>query len=53
MNFAEHPFWCLLAAACIVWYSTVTVYVAVRGAIDIRRMLARLDRVHAERSRES
>jgi len=34
--------WLLLAVACLAWYATVTVYVAVRGAIDIRGMLARL-----------
>jgi hypothetical protein len=38
----EHPFWWLLTAACLIWYSTVTVYVAIRGASDIRQMLARL-----------
>lgn len=29
-------------AACVVWYSTITIYVAVRGTVDIRSMLARL-----------
>jgi hypothetical protein len=38
----EHWFWWLLTAACVVWYSTVTVYVAIRGARDIKHMLARL-----------
>jgi hypothetical protein len=28
--------------ACVVWYSTVTVYVAIKGAADIKNMLARL-----------
>ena len=28
--------------AVMVWYSTVTVYVGVRGSMDIKRMLARL-----------
>jgi hypothetical protein len=28
--------------ACIVWYSTITIYVSVKGAADIRHMLARL-----------
>lgn len=41
-SFAEHWFWFTLAAACVVWYSTVTVYVAVRGIKDIRQMLRRL-----------
>jgi hypothetical protein len=28
--------------ACIVWYSTMTIYVAIRGSIDIKEMLRRL-----------
>jgi hypothetical protein len=39
---AEHWFWWLLTAACVVWYSTITVYVAIRGVFDIRNMLRRL-----------
>ena len=39
----EHWFWLLLTAACLAWYSTITVYVAVRGLMDIRQML-RADR---------
>ena len=39
---AEQPFWWLLTMACVVWYSTITVYVAVRGRFEIRKMLARL-----------
>ena len=38
----EHWFWWLLTAACMVWYSTIAVYVAIRGARDIKCMLARL-----------
>ena len=38
----EHWFWWLMTAACMVWYSTITVYVAIRGAFDIRGMLRRL-----------
>ncbi len=38
----KHPIWLLLTAACILWYSTITVYVAVRGVLDIRSMLRRL-----------
>ncbi len=34
--------WGLLVAACLIWYSTITVYVAVRGVVDIRGMLRRL-----------
>ncbi|MCY3022193.1 MAG: hypothetical protein NTW87_24540 [Planctomycetota bacterium] len=35
-------FWLVLVIACVVWYSTITVYVAVKGAMDISGMLARL-----------
>ena len=38
----EHWFWWLVTIACLVWYSTVTVYVAIKGVFDIRRMLAAL-----------
>ena len=39
---SEHWFWFLLTITAVIWYSTVTVYVAVRGARDIRGMLRRL-----------
>jgi hypothetical protein len=35
-------FWKLLTAACLLWYATITVYVAIRGFRDIREMLRRL-----------
>ena len=38
----NHPIWWLLTAACVAWYSTITVYVAVKGSTDIRAMLRRL-----------
>jgi Na+/H+-dicarboxylate symporter len=31
-----------LAMACLVWYSTITIYISVRGVLDIRDMLTRL-----------
>jgi hypothetical protein len=34
-----HSFWFFLIWVCVVWYSTITVYVSVRGALDIRQML--------------
>jgi hypothetical protein len=37
-----HWFWLLLTIACLVWYSTVTVYVGFKGIADIKQMLARL-----------
>lgn len=38
----NHPFWGLITLAVLVWYSSVTVYVAIRGAVDIKHMLRRL-----------
>jgi hypothetical protein len=38
----DHVFWSLLTVACVVWYSTVTVYVTIKGIADIRGMLGRL-----------
>jgi hypothetical protein len=35
-------FWFILTWVAILWYSTITVYVAIRGAFDIKHMLARL-----------
>jgi hypothetical protein len=48
MNLAQQ-FWWLLTIFAIGWYLTVTVYVAIRGALDIRQMLARLE---SQQSRE-
>lgn len=42
----EHWFWLALATTCVVWYSTITIYVAIRGAFDIRSMLRRLQIKH-------
>jgi hypothetical protein len=39
----QHWFWWALTAACVIWYSTITFYVAIKGAKDIKNMLARLD----------
>ena len=41
---SNHWFWWALTMACVIWYSTITVYVAIKGASDIRNMLARLSR---------
>ncbi|HOZ44974.1 MAG TPA: hypothetical protein PLO37_04990 [Candidatus Hydrogenedentes bacterium] len=38
----EHWIWMALTAACVIWYSSVTIYVAIRGAMDIKSMLQRL-----------
>lgn len=44
----EQWFWLLLTVACLAWYSTITVYVAVRGLMDIRQMLDRIGRIGEE-----
>jgi hypothetical protein len=38
----EHLFWWALTMTSVVWYCTITAYVAVRGTFDIRRMLSGL-----------
>jgi hypothetical protein len=38
----EHWFWWLMTAACMVWYSTITVYVSIKGVTDIKTMLREL-----------
>ncbi len=35
-------FWLFLTAAVVVWYSTITDYVAIKGVKDIKMMLRRL-----------
>ena len=47
MSFPER-FWWVLTMAGVVWYLTVTVYVAIRGALDIRTMLRSLEEQHRE-----
>jgi len=42
MDFHGHPFWWLVTAAVVAWYSTITIYVAVKGTIDIRQMFENL-----------
>lgn len=34
-----HTFWFLLTWICVVWYSTITIYVSIKGAFDIKQML--------------
>ena len=46
----EHWFWWLLVMACIAWYSTITIYVAVKGVADIKHLLARLSEINEQPS---
>ncbi len=38
-----HWFWHLLALAVVIWYSTITIWVSIKGALDIKEMVKRLD----------
>jgi hypothetical protein len=38
----DHFGWWLLTMACVAWYSTITIYVGIKGMADIRQMLGRL-----------
>ena len=40
--------WWFLSAASVVWYSSVTVYVTIRGAADIKDMLRHLSELQNE-----
>jgi hypothetical protein len=44
----EHMGWWLLTMACVVWYSTITIYVSIKGVADIRDMLRRLSSRHLD-----
>ncbi len=44
----HHWFWGVITLACLVWYSTITVYVAWKGAKDIKNMLKRLEDTHRQ-----
>jgi len=41
-SFLKHGFWFAVTIACMLWYSIITVYVAIRGVFDIKSMLGRL-----------
>lgn len=47
-----HHFWFLLTWVCILWYSTITIYVSIKGAFDIRQMLRDL-RARGDRRSEN
>lgn len=42
MMLEDHWFWGATTIICLAWYSTITIYVAIKGAADIRNMLRRL-----------
>jgi hypothetical protein len=49
---SEHLFWFCLTAGCILWYSTITIYVAVKGYKDIKNMLKNLNDTNTSREKE-
>jgi len=48
---SNHPFWASLTLAVLVWYSSITVYVAIRGAFDIKHMLRTLADQHGNQEK--
>lgn len=44
----NHWFWLLLTIASLVWYSTITIYIAIKGATDIKVMLGALGKINDE-----
>ncbi len=50
---SEHWFWLVLMIAVMAWYSATTVYVGVRGILDIKQMLRRLEERHDQSSSSS
>ncbi len=41
-----------MTAASVAWYSTITIYVAIKGGADIKHMLARLDATRVREEKE-
>src|SRR5260221_229626 len=44
----SHPFWGLVTLAVLAWYSTITVYVAIRRIADIQSMLKTLKKSYGD-----
>jgi hypothetical protein len=49
---SEHLFWFCITAACILWYSSITIYVAFKGYRDIKNMLKNLEHTHTCQEKE-
>jgi len=47
----NHWFWGAATLMCLTWYSTITIYVAIKGARDIQNMLRRLSDSREQESR--
>ena len=35
-------FWLIMTITVLAWYSTITIYVTIRGTMDVKQMLKRL-----------
>lgn len=44
--FNIYTFWLVVVGICILWYSTVTLFVAIRGGSDIKHMMKRLQSIN-------
>ena len=53
MSAWSHWFWTLIVVGCLLWYSTVTLLVVVRGIVDIRGMLGRLKQDLADEEKDN
>ena len=40
----QHWFWLTLSVSAVCWYLVVTIYVAIRGAKNIKQMFRRLQK---------
>ncbi len=49
----QHWFWLGLTVAVIGWYSSITVYVSIKGVKDIRDMLKKLSSGDADNTKNN
>ena len=45
-------FWYIMSIACLLWYSLLTLYVAVKGGYDIKSMLKKLSSKQEDEKKE-
>lgn len=48
----DHWFWFFLSVACVAWYMTITIFVAVKGFTDIKSMFTTMAREQQEQSED-
>jgi len=47
-----HWFWLILTLACLLWYSVITLFVAVKATSDIKTMLRTLGKAKSRAETE-